>query len=174
MTCAEIREILPAYALGEGTSELRAEVQRHLDACDDCARLEADAEASMPGLDAALAEAFRWDRIRRRLGASKVRRLVPFGVAAAALIAAILFFQTTPTPVQPIVRASDRQSRLGDVLVEVSESDFPIVARALGEMCDASGDAVPMLWEALARETDPEAKYSIMAALDRARGRRQR
>jgi hypothetical protein len=96
LTCPEVAEQIDLYAAGECAGADRLAIRRHLEGCPACAQTHEEARHLQGLLDLRLQEADRLRRLRQRLEAEDVPRLLPlpkrlsFSRQAAALAALLL------------------------------------------------------------------------------------
>lgn len=147
MACDKIEELLTAYADGELGPDERAVVERHLEACPDCAGLL----AALRTADAALARFPEVEppadlseklyaipaRRRFRLGLDVLLRpaLQPALAAAAVFLTLFTFYLFSPAKAQ-INKAVSRQFHLGYSQVEKLYAKAGSLTDSLGGFAD--------------------------------------
>lgn len=147
MTCDKIEDLLAAYADGELGPDERAAVERHLDACPDCAALL----ASLRTADASLSrfpEVEPPADLREKLYAIPGRRRFGFGLdvllrpslqpafaAAAVVLTLFTFYVFSPAKAQ-INKAINRQLHLGYSQVEKLYAKAGSLTDSLGGVAD--------------------------------------
>lgn len=147
MTCDKIEDLLAAYADAELGPDERAAVERHLDACPDCAALL----ASLRTADASLSrfpEVEPPADLRETLYAIPARRRFRFGLdvllrpslqpafaAAAVVLTLFTFYVFSPAKAQ-INKAINRQLHLGYSQVEKLYAKAGSLTDSLGGVAD--------------------------------------
>ena len=147
MTCDKIEDLLTAYADGELGPVERAAVERHLDACPDCAALL----ASLRTTDASLSrfpEVEPPADLRERLYTIPSHRRFWFGLdvllrpslqpafaAAAVVLTLFTFYVFSPAKAQ-INKAINRQLHLGYSQVEKLYAKAGSLTDSLGGIAD--------------------------------------
>jgi len=147
MVCDKIEELLTAYADGELSPGERAVVERHLEACPDCAALL----ASLRTADAVLArfpEVEPPADLREKLYAIPARRKFRFGLdvfmrpalqpvfAAAALFLTLFTFYVFSPAKGQIDKAVSRQFHLGFSRIEKLYAQAGSLTDSLGGFAD--------------------------------------
>ena len=147
MTCDRIEELLTAYADGELASDVRADIERHLKACPDCAALL----SSLRSADSALAgfpEIEPPADLREKLYAIPARRkfrfaldvllrpaLQPVFAAAALMLTLFTFYMFSPAKGE-INKAVNRQFHLGFSRIEKLYAKAGSLTDSLGGFAD--------------------------------------
>jgi len=147
MTCDRIEELLTAYADGELASDVRADIERHLKACPDCAALL----SSLRSADSALAgfpEIEPPADLREKLYAIPARRKFGFvqdffarpalqpAIAAAALFLTLFTFYVFSPAKGQIDKALSRQFHLGLGRIEKLYAQAGSLTDSLGGFAD--------------------------------------